>query len=481
MGDRQALKTFWEGFSDTPNVETMMLNKNADDFDENDRRDIWTSLPDLKGLRVVEIGSGIGRFTAALANVAKHVLATDFVQSFIEKNEEDNGHLGNVSFKCGDAAHLDLEPENCDFVFTNWLLMYLTDVEVCHFLESVLLWLTPNGYLHFRESCSESSKRTITQSNDPSNPTHYRHICQYLTLLEKIRVRDHKTGRLMRFEVLWAKSVETYVRRPSEKVIPNWRQIHMLLRKVWADEKDCENESVEDAAMVRVLGEIALEGKQKFEHDMAARFDLWGGRSPLEQFLLKCLQEKEVSSSSTILSLFCNNSATVSPFAIAEAFGCSVRNLDTCYWTYDYNLAQANAKGDKRLRFHYIPGWKNDSAWQYLPQRHFDMAVDCIVSNCVEKLENAVPKLSEKLKPGGQIVILGRLCGNGDASLDSFKSKVNGNGSVDAQDVTNPVNSLLMAAITQMDRTPELQPLQHEYQAYLQEECKWYVISIEVN
>lgn len=60
MGDRAALKTFWQGFSHTPNVETMMLNKNADDFDENDRRDIWTSLPDLKGLRVVEIGSGIG-------------------------------------------------------------------------------------------------------------------------------------------------------------------------------------------------------------------------------------------------------------------------------------------------------------------------------------------------------------------------------------------------------------------------------------
>jgi len=119
-------------------------------------------------------------------------------------------------------------------------LMYLTDVEVVHFLESVLLWLTPNGYLHFRESCSESSKRTITQSNDTSNPTHYRHICQYLTLLEKIRVRDQKTGQLMRFEVLWAKSVETYVRRPSEKVIPNWRQIHMLLRKSGLIKKTAE-------------------------------------------------------------------------------------------------------------------------------------------------------------------------------------------------------------------------------------------------
>lgn len=60
MGDREALKTFWQGFSEVPSIETMMLNKNAEAFDENDRKDIWTSLPDLTGLRVVEIGSGIG-------------------------------------------------------------------------------------------------------------------------------------------------------------------------------------------------------------------------------------------------------------------------------------------------------------------------------------------------------------------------------------------------------------------------------------
>lgn len=44
-----------------------------------------------------------------------------------------------------------------DFVFTNWLLMYLSDVEVVDFLNRVTTWLRPGGYLHLRESCSQPS------------------------------------------------------------------------------------------------------------------------------------------------------------------------------------------------------------------------------------------------------------------------------------------------------------------------------------
>lgn len=47
-----------------------------------------------------------------------------------------------------------------DLVFTNWLMMYLTDEEVIRFLTNALHWLRPNGYLHLRESCSESSTGT---------------------------------------------------------------------------------------------------------------------------------------------------------------------------------------------------------------------------------------------------------------------------------------------------------------------------------
>lgn len=44
-----------------------------------------------------------------------------------------------------------------DFVFTNWLLMYLNDGECVSFLRNAFQWLRPNGYLHVRESCSQPS------------------------------------------------------------------------------------------------------------------------------------------------------------------------------------------------------------------------------------------------------------------------------------------------------------------------------------
>lgn len=53
------------------------------------------------------------RFTTSLAQTARHVLSTDFIESFIVKNRERNEKLGNtnVSFQVGDAVHLKLDDE----------------------------------------------------------------------------------------------------------------------------------------------------------------------------------------------------------------------------------------------------------------------------------------------------------------------------------------------------------------------------------
>ena len=82
-------------------------------------------LGSVKGKRVMELGAGIGRFTGDLGAQAKSVLALDFMQRLIEENERQHGHMGNITFKGGDACELEAEPEGFDVVFTNWLLMYL--------------------------------------------------------------------------------------------------------------------------------------------------------------------------------------------------------------------------------------------------------------------------------------------------------------------------------------------------------------------
>lgn len=46
---------------------------------------ILSLLPPIDGKHVIELGAGIGRFTAEIAKTAGHVLAMDFMQNLIEK------------------------------------------------------------------------------------------------------------------------------------------------------------------------------------------------------------------------------------------------------------------------------------------------------------------------------------------------------------------------------------------------------------
>lgn len=62
LGSRVMYKNFWDGFSDKPNINTMMLNTSADQLEALDRREILELLPDYSGLDVADIGAGIGYF-----------------------------------------------------------------------------------------------------------------------------------------------------------------------------------------------------------------------------------------------------------------------------------------------------------------------------------------------------------------------------------------------------------------------------------
>jgi phosphoethanolamine N-methyltransferase len=469
MGDRRALTSFWENYADAPSLQTMMLNKDAETFDEQDRNDVMGSLPSLRGMRIVEIGSGIGRFTPHLAHHAKHVLATDFMKPFIDKNRDLHAHLGNIEFVCANAAKLDLEPENCDFVFTNWLLMYLTDVEVVDFLVTVLHWLTPNGWLHLRESCSESSKRTSDKPEE--NPTHYRHICQYLALIEKLRVKDEKTGRFMRFEVMWAKSIETYV-----QAVGNWRQVHALLRKVWTEPD--ENALPQGYAdLVQELDVTSIVEKKRLADEMASRKALWKARSPFEALFLKFLKDQmNLTVDHGILNVCLDSAAAVSPFAIAEEFGCAVVNLDTNVFMYDYNLALANAAADKRIRFHWAPS-ADQKDW-HLPKACFELVVACHLSSHVENFELALKNLKTVLLPGGKIILLEKSVGH-NGLIEQAKN--NGFSSTLAlDDISSEVKQVLKHAINDIDKTPELQPLRQKYESWLKAgegSTKWYLLT----
>ncbi|KAF8389997.1 hypothetical protein HHK36_024517 [Tetracentron sinense] len=145
--EREIQKSYWIEQSLDLTVEAMMLDSKASDLDKEERPEmddvgyeddaVLSLLPPYKGKSILELGAGIGRFTGELAKEAGQLLAMDFIESAIKKNESSNGHFKNVNFMCADVMSPDLKIsyESVDLIFSNWLLMYLSDKEVfkeCH-------------------------------------------------------------------------------------------------------------------------------------------------------------------------------------------------------------------------------------------------------------------------------------------------------------------------------------------------------------
>lgn len=176
---------FWK--QQNNDVTGMMCNPDALEFETFERAEIVSYLPDLKGKQVLEPAAGIGRFTVYFASVAEHVTAVDFVDKFIEKNKKACSCFLNTTHHVGNVMELNIEKASFDFVFINWLLMYLEDDEVRTLCSRIYQWLKPNGLLFLRESCISASnpKRTHTH-------TYYRDPTFYIDLfIAKYRLLFH--------------------------------------------------------------------------------------------------------------------------------------------------------------------------------------------------------------------------------------------------------------------------------------------------
>ncbi|GFZ12292.1 hypothetical protein Acr_23g0006770 [Actinidia rufa] len=186
--ERVLQKSYWIEHSADLSVEAMMLDSKAADLDKEERPEVLSLLPPYEGKSVLELGAGIGRFTGELAKKAGQVLALDFIESVITKNEKINGHYKNVKFMCADVTSPDLHiaADSMDLIFSNWLLMYLSDKEVEYLVERMVKWLKVGGFIFFRESC-------FHQSGDckrKNNPTHYREPRYYSKVFKECLLRD---------------------------------------------------------------------------------------------------------------------------------------------------------------------------------------------------------------------------------------------------------------------------------------------------
>jgi SAM-dependent methyltransferase len=339
---RNTYKMFWDRYSDMPGNEAMLLNKNADELEEYDRKDILVSLPDFTDKDVVDIGAGIGRFTTIFSQTARHVTSTDFIDSFIQKNKERNAAAKNIKYVVSDAAHLNLPASSVDLVFTNWLMMYMSDSEVVEFVTGALKWLRPDGYLKLRESCSEPStgrKKAATLHTSESNPTHYRFSSLYIQLLRNVKIQD-SDGKWWKFDLKWSASVPTYIYRLS-----NWRQVHWLAQKVPVDSNETHmtfDELVTSFSIGWLDEQIAVDALLDGEKST------W----------CSSIMDTRVNypSTATVLSY---NPRTLDPFVHVDAFNiakesnANIWNVETNPFFYRTSLTKATETKDHRVRFGY--------------------------------------------------------------------------------------------------------------------------------
>jgi phosphoethanolamine N-methyltransferase len=306
--ERTLQSNYWKEHSVEPSVEAMMLDSQASKLDLEERPEILSLLPSYKGKDVIELGAGIGRFTGEIAKSAGHVVAMDFMDNLIKKNEDVNGHYNNIEFKCADVTSpdLDIAPGSADLVFSNWLLMYLSDEEVSDLVRRAMQWLRPGGHVFIRESC-------FHQSGDhkrKNNPTHYRQPSQYTKAFEQMHIKEGDS--FFEFELVGFKCVGTYVRNKK-----NQNQVCWLWKKV-------PSEGPEAKSFQKFLDTVqyTLTGILRYERIFGEGFVSTGGIVTTKEFVGKL----DLKPGQRVLDVGCGIGG--GDFYMAEEFDAEVVGVD---------------------------------------------------------------------------------------------------------------------------------------------------------
>ncbi|KAF5767529.1 putative phosphoethanolamine N-methyltransferase [Helianthus annuus] len=306
--EREVQKSYWMEHSVELTLEAMMLDSMASHLDKQDRPEVLSLLPPYEGKNVLELGPGIGRFTGELAKKAGKVTAIDFIESVVKKNESINGHHENVEFKCADVTSPDLNfpTESMDLIFSNWLLMYLSDKEVEDIAERLLKWVKVGGYIFFRESC-------FHQSGDHErkhNPTHYREPRFYTKVFKECHASD-ASGNGYEFSLIGSKCIETYVRNKN-----NHNQIWWIWQKVVNTEKDRGFQKFLDNVQYKNTGIL------RYERIFGPGFVSTGGIDTTKEFVAML----DLKPGQKVLDVGCGIGG--GDFYMAENFGVDVVGID---------------------------------------------------------------------------------------------------------------------------------------------------------
>ncbi|KAK2421910.1 S-adenosyl-L-methionine-dependent methyltransferase superfamily protein [Trifolium repens] len=389
--EREVQRSYWKEHCADLSVESMMLDSNASNLDKEERPEVLSLLPEFEGKSVLELGAGIGRFTSELAQKAGQLLAVDFIESAIKKNENTNRHYKNVKFMCADVTspNLHISEESVDLIFSNWLLMYLSDEEVKNLVERMVKWLKVDGYIFFRESCFHQSG----DSKRKYNPTHYREPRFYTKVFKECHMSD-ENGNSFELSLVGCKCIGAYVRNKK-----NQNQICWIWQKV---------KSQDDRGFQRFLDSVEYNHKDilLYEHVYGQGFVSTGGLETTREIVAKL----ELKPGQKVLDVGCGIGG--GDFYMAENFDVEVIAIDLSINMI--SLAIERAIGLKySVEFECV-----DCTKKSYPENTFDVIYTRDTLLHIKDKPTLFRSFYKWLKPGGTLLITDYCKSFGSLSLE---------------------------------------------------------------
>nr|XP_046262808.1 phosphoethanolamine methyltransferase isoform X2 [Scatophagus argus] len=388
MDTRRNMTEFWKEHSKGATVEEMMLDSRAKELTQQELPEILSMLPCLAGYKVLELGAGIGRYTRHLLTVADHVTAVDFMESFVERNRQDNGHHSNVTFMQADVTKLEVPPNSIDFIFSNWLLMYVSDEELKSLMEKMLGWLRPGGFLFFRESCNHRSG----DSKRDFNPTCYRTDAQYSHLVSSIE-EGPEGGQKFGFDIVLKKNVKTYIEMKNN---PN--QMCWLLEKVPRSSNTQNGFSTFQQFLDNQ--QYTSRGILRYEKMFGAGYVSTGGFNTTKEFV----DLLNLKPGQKVLDVGCGIGG--GDFYMAKTFGVQVHGLDLS--DNMVNIAMERAISEKLPSVQFEVA---DATKRTFPEGSFDVIYSRDTILHIDDKLSLFKRFHSWLKPGGQLLISDYCCG----------------------------------------------------------------------
>ncbi|XP_046553109.1 phosphoethanolamine N-methyltransferase 3-like isoform X1 [Haliotis rubra] len=401
-GVRTAMADYWKEHSTSASLQEMMLDNDAEELHKEEMPEILSYLPEFSGKRVIELGAGIGRFTSVFAESASNVVAVDFIQEFISKNKAANSHYGNVEFQCADVTRLQRDSKSADIVFSNWLLMYLSDTEVQDLMQKLLEWLDEDGYLFIRESCFHAS------GNKPrtNNPTHYRDPQMYDAFAASTVVSCGE-NQSYGLDLVFSKAVATYIKRKS-----NGNQVVWLWQKVKRDTST--NQGFQTFQEFLDSQQYSLNGILRYEKIFGRTFVSTGGLATTKLFV----DMLNLTEGGYVLDVGCGIGG--SAFYMAKEFGARVLAMDLSANMIKLGIQRAAEVGmdPDQVTFEIADVTKRS----YSPESFDIIYSRDTILHIADKLA-LFKRFYKWLKPGGKILISDYCC-SADEHSEIFKAYV---------------------------------------------------------